>query len=260
MEKKVLHSMKKHRGLMLALGLTALMGLTAREARAGFISMTVSVTGAATSFSVDSIANTTNPDGYTIADLTLLNVYLIQNGSEYQFRTLGGQSNITTATTQGQLNVSGTIISNGVVGTNAGLTLIETEGGFAAPNGLYGALASSSFTDLTNQSTSGMSAKSAYDNTSPLTHSVAGPYVVPPTTEGMANAVVVPMAPSYTLTNTLSFTLGLGTASVPVVNGFSTTATFTAAIPEPASLVMMLTGLPVPLVVVGWLRRRRASA
>jgi hypothetical protein len=32
------------------------------------------------------------------------------------------------------------------------------------------------------------------------------------------------------------------------------------SIPEPASLVMMLTGMPLPLVVLGLLRRRRAAA
>jgi hypothetical protein len=34
---------------------------------------------------------------------------------------------------------------------------------------------------------------------------------------------------------------------------------FVSAIPEPASLVMMLTGMPLPLVVLGLLRRRRAA-
>jgi hypothetical protein len=37
------------------------------------------------------------------------------------------------------------------------------------------------------------------------------------------------------------------------------TATVTA-VPEPASLVMLLTGMPVPLVVLGMLRRRKAMA
>jgi hypothetical protein len=260
MEKKELDSMKKHRGLFLALGLTALLGLSAREVRAEAITMTVSVTGAAAAFPVDTIANTTNPDAYTIADLTALNAYLTANHSEYQFRTLGGQSNITTATTQGQLNVSGTIISNGVGGTNAGLTLIESETGFTAPTGPSGTLTSTATANLTNQTSPGQISSSAYDNTGPpVVHAVAGPYSVP-TTGGMATAPVSPVMSSYMLTNTISFTLGLGTATTPIVNGFSTTATITSAVPEPASLVMMLTSLPVPLVVVGWLRRRRASA
>jgi hypothetical protein len=33
-----------------------------------------------------------------------------------------------------------------------------------------------------------------------------------------------------------------------------------ASVPEPASVVMFLTGMPLPLVVVGLLRRRRRVA
>jgi hypothetical protein len=41
--------------------------------------------------------------------------------------------------------------------------------------------------------------------------------------------------------------------------GFTNKVTVTG-IPEPASVVMMLTGMPLPLVVLGLLRRRRAAA
>ena len=44
-------------------------------------------------------------------------------------------------------------------------------------------------------------------------------------------------------------------------NQFSVAARFNAnAVPEPASIIMMLTGMPLPLVVMGLLRRRRAAA
>jgi hypothetical protein len=36
--------------------------------------------------------------------------------------------------------------------------------------------------------------------------------------------------------------------------------TSTTVIPEPASLILMLTGMPLPLVVMGLIRRRRAAA
>jgi hypothetical protein len=258
MEKKELHSMARHRGLFLALGLAALMSLAAREGRAETISMSLSVTGAATAFNVDLVANP-GSDDYTVpaTGITAINAYLSANGSRYIFDDLGGGSNFSTATSQGILNVSGTIesISSG----NGGLLLTETESGFTAPTGPTGTLTSSSTANLTNQATSGQTATSIYSNAGPpAVTATAGPYSVPPT-GGSASAPVTPVATLYTLTNTASFTLKAGTTTTPVSDGFSVTATVTA-VPEPASLVMMLTGIPIPLVIVGMLRRRRAAA
>ncbi len=43
--------------------------------------------------------------------------------------------------------------------------------------------------------------------------------------------------------------------------GVTGTTTVTASgVPEPATVVMVLTGLPVPLVLMGMLRRRKAKA
>jgi len=250
--------MKKLRGLSWALGLTALLGLTAREGRAETISMTLSVTGAATAFSVDAVA-TPGSDNYTVdsTGITAINGYLSTNGSQYSFSTLGGGSNFSTASSVGILNVSGTI--NSITTGNAGLTLTETESAFTAPVGPSGTLTSTSTADLTGQTTSGQTASSTYSNAGPPAVSVTTPsYPVPPT-GGSSSATVTPVATLYTLTNVASFTLGSGTSSSPIVDGFSVTAHI-SAVPEPSTLLTMLTGLPVPLFIAGWLRRRRASA
>ena len=58
----------------------------------------------------------------------------------------------------------------------------------------------------------------------------------------------------------MTISLASGTSSVPVKDGFNTQATVTATtIPEPASMVMFMTGMPLPLVLVGLLRRRRLA-
>jgi hypothetical protein len=63
----------------------------------------------------------------------------------------------------------------------------------------------------------------------------------------------------YTLAN--SDVLSMKGSSLGATDQFTVASRFTArAIPEPASLVMMLTGMPLPLVVLGLLRRRRAAA
>jgi hypothetical protein len=63
----------------------------------------------------------------------------------------------------------------------------------------------------------------------------------------------------YALTETITINLqgtDVANNAKDVAGG---TATITA-VPEPASLVMLLTGMPVPLVVLGMLRRRKATA
>lgn len=250
--------MKKHRVFFLALGLTALMGLTASEGRAETISMTLTV-GGGSSFVVDAVA-TPGSDTYSVSStgITAINGFLSAQGSEYQFLTLGGGSNFSTASSLGILNASGTIES--ISGGNAVLTLTETESGFTAPVGPTGTLLSTSTSDLTNSTGSGQTASSTYSNAGPpVVNVTAGPYSVPKF--GTSAASVTPVATLYTLTNTVNFTELGGTTTNPIVNGFSITARVAAAaVPEPSTMLTMLTGLPVPLFIAGWLRRRRASA
>jgi len=73
--------------------------------------------------------------------------------------------------------------------------------------------------------------------------------------------------PSYTMPYSLTDTITLYVTGNTVYSGnnatagFNSTATISAlAVPEPASMVMFLTGMPVPLMVLGILRRRKAAA
>jgi hypothetical protein len=70
-----------------------------------------------------------------------------------------------------------------------------------------------------------------------------------------------PYATGYTLTNVITLNInGNGTNSNANI-GFSGTEILSAAsVPEPASIVMMLTGMPVPIMLLGMLRRRRKAS
>ena len=76
-----------------------------------------------------------------------------------------------------------------------------------------------------------------------------------PTLSTLISPYVIP----YALTNRIIVDItGTGAANNSVIQ--AQTATTLAAVPEPASVVMFLTGMPLPLVVVGLLRRRRRAA
>lgn len=258
--------MQRHRGLLLGLALIALMGLSANQARAEVIDMTIQV-GAGPVVDLSTFGGVGSPTGtgYTMnsAAIGLLNAFLTTSTSEYQFgtgaTTLGGVSNFPGNPLGGQLTLTGTILS---VGSGiAGLTITETEGGFTSPSGPTGTLFSSSVGNFTNAAVgTGHTASSSFNGTSTPTYSVTSLSTNPnPGTGGMATKTIAPVPTLYTLTNVITFGLGAGTAANPIVDTFGVTATITA-VPEPASLVMMLTGIPLPIVVIGLLRRRRAAA
>src|SRR5262249_51216615 len=72
------------------------------------------------------------------------------------------------------------------------------------------------------------------------------------------NLVVGPIASGFSLDNSATLTMTGSTPGPGTTDQFAVAATLPAA-PEPASLILMLTGLPLPLVVVGLLRRRAAA-
>jgi hypothetical protein len=259
MELKEFHSMKKPRGLFLALALGALMGVSANQARAGTITMTVDIT--AGSFVVDAVAlpglNTYTVDA---AGIAVLNAFLSGNGSEYQFVGLQGSSNFP-GSSQGQLVLTGEIHSVVGGGSDSFLKITESQSDFTSPTGPSGTLMSSSTGNFTNQpSGGGHAAESLFNATTTGPYSVLSSGTAVNGQAGSASAAVAPVPTLYTLTNNITFGLAPAGAN-DIVDSFGVTATITAAaIPEPASLIMMLTGMPLPLVVLGLLRRRRVSS
>jgi len=245
---------------LLSLALSALIGFIAGEARAGTISMTIDVGGGP--FSVDPFVIAPGPglNDYGTVDLTTLNATLAALGSAYVFDSLGGSSNFSGTFAQGFLKVNGGIkIVAGKTGSTF-LKLTEFQTGFLLPTGPMGVLKSSSTGNFLNQvAGAGHTASSAFNATSTPTYSVlattagGAPGADPET--GGASVPIAPVSTLYTLTNVITFGLTPSPAST-VSDGFSVQGTL--SVPEPASLVVMLTALPLPLVFMGLILRRRA--
>jgi len=253
--------MVKLRRSLFSLAMIALVGIMAGEARSAPISMTIDVTGG--SILVDLVATST-PNSYNVdaAGLASINSSLAALGSQYQFLGLSGSSNFPGDATQGQLVLTGEIHSVGTAGSDSFLKITETETDFTSPTGPSGTLNSSSTGNFTNQPAGGgHTALSMFNSTTAGPYSVLSATTDPNPGGGMASAGVAPVSTLYTLTNVATFGLAHpGATSPDIVDSFGVTATITAtAIPEPASLVMFLTGMPLPLVVVGLLRRRRRA-
>jgi len=72
---------------------------------------------------------------------------------------------------------------------------------------------------------------------------------------------ISPYTQPYALTETVTLVIkGTGAQNNAYDQVTGTATITTASVPEPASLVMLLTGMPVPLVVLSLLRRRKAKA
>jgi len=246
----------------------ALVGIMAGEARSAPISILIEV-GNGAEFLVDPFADVQTANSYVVgaAGIAAINTFLTNNGSQYQFVGLSGSSNHPGDATQGQLVMTGEIHSVGTAGSDAFLELEETNTNFTSPTGPTGILHSSSTGNFTNQPAgAGHNALSEFNPPAGDVEDAAGYPVFSTTTlpngaAGMSSLAVAPVGPLYTLENSITFGLSKPAAGAnDIVDSFGVTATVTAnAVPEPASIVMFLTGMPLPLVVVGLLRRRRRA-
>jgi hypothetical protein len=214
--------------------------------------------------------DTTAPAIYSIvgggnsvaADTGILNGNLAGAGlGAYSFSNLGGTSNNPGSPEEGVgafIQITGGLsVTAGGVGEGTPFTVVVTEDGFVFPadgkflqdvglasfNGLSsGSLGTEGvFTDATGATKS--TPLGMLTSTGQVTVSTGlGAYVTPFHLENHA---------------VLSGTSLSRSPVVPGAIGFVQAVSTTAA-PEPASLVMMLTGMSLPLVVLGLLRRRKS--
>jgi hypothetical protein len=253
--------MSRLRGLFFSLGLAAMASLMAGEARSETLTLSVF---AGTDTSAPALYSTVGGATLVTADTTILNGALAGAGfGAYSFGVLGGNSNNPGSTTIGVgafiLTTGSLIVTAGGSGEGTPITVVLTEGGFTLPtNG-------PSVSDTATANIGG--ASSASQSSTGIFMDATGATVNTPTgllTSSGSTTTTSPLGAymtPFTLTSvtTLSLTSQSRNPLIPGANGF-TQLVSVQAIPEPASLVMMLTGMPLPLVVLGLLRRRRAAA
>lgn len=261
--------MKKHRGLFLGLGLAALVAVAAPEAQAGPVTITLSWGSGASAQTLSFNATTLNTgfagSGSTSdslnANIGALNSYLAAHGSAYSFVSLGASSNNPGALSGATVGESGAVkVSNPNGATN--LTIVASQDQFTSPTGAA-TLASASSATFGNATAGDNQRSNSSFNTAtttpPLTYTASGAPVQAFSGQNSLGGLTATSA-GYTLdaTTTINMSLaGLGHAT----DRFSTTGVLTAVpIPEPSALIIMVTGMPLPLVMMGLLRRRRAAA
>ncbi len=240
----------------------AMLPVANRAARAEAISMSLSVNGGPLT-TIDGLATISMfpTQSYTISDIAGLNTLLTGDGSVYQFSSLGGSSTTFPGTsTGGTLDLTGGVFipAGTLVPPGQSLSITETLTGFTTPSGPSGTLSSSSSATFNEAGTGNFhTANSSFNGIPTPSYMVASSSsLLPNSSTGSASAPILPFAPlPYELANSISFSLISSGASDQF--GVSVNATATA-IPEPASVVTMLIGLPLPLVGLAWLRRRRA--
>jgi hypothetical protein len=160
---------------------------------------------------------------------------------------------------------------------NYTVTVMTSETGFASPSGTSGRITASSSNTVTSTvgSTTTQDFTSYFSPTNTVNDTtgpkaVASTISIPATglgssASGMSNTAATLFSPfptPYALTNVLTFTLSGNDTGTPTANTNSsnqfTGSTVVSSVPEPASLVVFLTGMPLPLaVVLGFMRRRR---
>jgi hypothetical protein len=246
-------------GVACGLGLLAFGG---REASAGIVLM-MSVNGAAPVDITPLFTPSTNPpdpgqlNSLGSPNLDAINALLV--GSAYTFTGLSGTSNWAGSPSGGSLSLGGTIeILPGHTGSTL-LTLTETESGFTSPSGPSGTLMSSSSATFTNAPPpNSHDANSSFNAITTPTYAVTSTGAAANSPGAMVTTPIPAFVTPYTLTNFISFHLTPSANSTPT-DVFGVGASVTA-IPEPVSMVMMMIGLPVPLMGIAWLRRHRAGA
>lgn len=241
--------MQRHRGLLLGSAMAALLGFMGSQAQASTVTISVDLGGTV-------IYSTTGA-----VNITALNTDLKNAGSAYQFAPNGLTATATgTATTAG-LSSSGSVsvISTGSTTPTLSVDVVET--GILAPTGFKGSLAGSASDTYTQVPSGSTSFYGDYNTTTVTpTFTLAAAGTNGGGTTFPAAPVAGPVVSGYSLSNHFVISLSSATATSKGTDAFSGGVVLTT-VPEPASVVMLLTGMPLPLAIVfGLIRRRPARA
>jgi hypothetical protein len=240
------------------------MGLTAGEARAGNLTMTITWATGSLSFDNTNATYALPGSNLTALDVNVaaVNTFLMNNGSAITFTALGASSNFPGGSpipTQATLTETGIAVLFSSTGATD-ITVHTSQAGFTNPVSPLPGTLNSAQTAIFAGMVAGNSLTSSSSfnatNTPTLPSTSTGTQIQ---SYSPSNSLSVgPIASGFSLDNTARMIMTGSTPGPGTTNPFAVAATL-SAVPEPASLILMLTGLPLPLVVVGLLRRRAAA-
>ncbi len=229
----------------------ALSGFMANRAEAGSITLSIDLDGTVLVSAVSSSPNRTV--SFDAPDIAAANADLAAAGSAYHLSGLSANSNYTGGAT-GFLQITGQVAIGVAGNTSLTLSLDATQSGFLAPTGPSGTATTSSSADYAGGATGTSTYTGDFQGTA-----LSPPIVLSGTGSSTTTPVGIgPVASGYSLSS--HYVLNLGDVHTASVGVTGSTTVMTSSVPEPASVVMLLTGLPVPLVFMGLLRRRKAKA
>jgi len=251
--------------------LIAVIGLSANQARAGDLMLVVHV-GAST-LTIDSTGGPFTLPGsdeqHLLVDTAALNAALIGLGSQITFASLGAGSNWTGSSGPAGATLSQTDQAQILTSTPGGITTVTVDAfldGYTSPSGTTGTLQHSGTANFTNAATGDSSSSwSNYNGT------VTTPLPAPPgqvfTSTGLnlnshsgdVSTGIPAFVTPFSLFNTVTISLTPNAAATVEDLATISTKVNASAIPEPTSIVVMLTSMPLPLIVLGMLRRRRRT-
>jgi len=260
---RLLRSGRRHLLVGVACGL-GMLGLTAIEARAGSLEILVTESGGPTIPITDNGALDTDPTiGVINANTTLLNLSLVN----YQFTAagLGANSNSPGTAVVGNLAQNGSVQL--LLGGTGSITIVATDVDYSLPAPGPGTLNSSDSATFANGATGDTQGFTSWYNPSNglAATDVPSPTVGLTSTGPVGNshsadaaATPITLVNPYGLTNSTTITLSGGSAgALSQVGWTGDTQVTSTAIPEPASMALLLTALPVTLF--GAMRRRKAA-
>jgi hypothetical protein len=203
-----------------------------------------------------------------------LNLTLAGLGYDFQFDSLSATSNLPgTGPLGAQVFMTGQIERTTSGGGDKTIQIdVSQNNFFTNPAGTLHYSATALFTN-TNAGNSQLG--TGYFNSSNVQDDTTGPHTStlnyvstgpaanshPGTGEQGSSSVMVNSLPPFSLTGRLVITLGqLSDVNNAPTDQFGLSTTVTTAVPEPASITLTAMGLPVVIVALGWLRRRRAAA
>lgn len=242
--------MLTHRRFLMGLTLGALVGLMGNQAHAGSISISVVLSGT----TLETYTGSTTTFTADPTQLAALNAKLGALASVYTVSGLTATSNFGEGMSPGFLHDG--ITTNEVTGTNTEeLVFKVTQDGFLTP--APGSTGVSLLSTASYNGSPGAGGNATFVST--YESSSAPTITLTPTTSNSPQTLVglgpIPTG-GYTLTDTttVSYT---GTGNSQTTSG--TGSVSATAIPEPSSVVMVLTGMPLA-IVFGLIRGRRRAA